>query len=141
MWSLVTLNEADIADAGWTKKRETASTFLSTAADAKSTEWWAVKLLLDSQGSDPTTLDRTRKQLLKTQHEDGGWGWLSADDSDAFGTGLAIYSLCQSGLKGDDPVIARACSFLVKSQQKNGSWTVNGTKKNAANRVTPTATY
>jgi hypothetical protein len=141
MWSLLTLNEADIDDTEWTKKREEATTFLSTAANAKSTEWWAVKLLLDNQGSDTKTLDRTRKQLITTQHEDGGWGWLSADGSDAFGTGLAIYSLCQSGLKSDDPVIARACNFLLKSQQKNGSWKVNGTKKNAANRVVPTATY
>ena len=37
--------------------------------------------------------ERIRAELIKRQHQDGGWGWLSVDESDAFGTGVACMRL------------------------------------------------
>ena len=79
--------------------------------------------------------------LASVQGADGGWGWLSADESDAFGTGVALYSLARGGLASDHPAIARARQYLIQTQTAGGSWPVKGTKKNKAQQIEPTATY
>lgn len=141
MWTLIALSAVDMDQAKKKQHRDRATAWLASAKPGQSTEWWATRLLLETESGSTAAAAETRKQLLAAQHEDGGWGWLTADKSDAFGTGLAIYALRQSGLEQDAPAILKACRFLVTSQTDDGSWKVNGTKKKAANRVTPTATY
>ncbi|MFN3191471.1 MAG: prenyltransferase/squalene oxidase repeat-containing protein [Aureliella sp.] len=113
----------------------------------KSAEWWATRLLVADQLGETTVVDRTRKILLSAQQNDGGWGWLLADKSDALATGIVLYAL--STIKPDSdavkpPVVAaiqRATKFLGTTQLANGSWKVPGTKKNSRNRSVPTSNY
>ena len=42
--------------------------------------------------------------------------------SDAWATGQALYALAHAGIKSDEPVIARAHAFLIKTQRADGSW-------------------
>ena len=65
---------------------------------AVSSEWYAAKLLIEKKFGDPKQVEALRDKILAAQHADGGWGWLLADPSDAFGTGLSLYALSQVGL-------------------------------------------
>ena len=62
------------------------------------------------------------------QQSDGGWGWLWADKSDAFGTGLSLYAICQVEVPNSSPSIRQTRLFLIETQTEEGSWIVNGTK-------------
>ena len=42
--------------------------------------------------------------------------------SDAWATGQALYALAHAEMKSSDPVVARAQSFLVRTQRDDGSW-------------------
>jgi hypothetical protein len=92
------------------------------------TEAVVTRLLVERKLGTPRDVEERVKALLARQNEDGGW---SADvalrqPSDAFATGQALYALNLAG-KGDEKekeAIERATEFLVKTQQKNGSWTV-----------------
>jgi squalene-hopene/tetraprenyl-beta-curcumene cyclase len=63
------------------------------------------------------------------------------DESDALGTGVALYALAGDGLSADHPAITRGRQFLFERQQAAGSWKVEGTKKDKAKKIEPTATY
>lgn len=134
MWTLLALKSyADEEAPVEVQKR--ADEFLATAAPGQSTEWHAVRLL---QEPDDAAL---RDSLLKLQHEDGGWGWLAKEPSDAFGTGLALYALAKSGLPAANASIRKAVAFLSKTQMPDGSWPVPSTRARDKNKVNKTATY
>src|SRR5204862_4972438 len=101
MWSLVALHTyavpAESKTACFAKARE----WLGSTTEGESTEWWAVRLLLERGSGNDADADRLRGELLKRQRDDGGWGWLCADESDAFGTGVALYSLARDGVTVD----------------------------------------
>jgi hypothetical protein len=141
MWSLVALQSysapADAVAAKFSKARE----WLGSTTEAQSTEWWAVRLLLERGSGNEVEANRLRDELVRRQHDDGGFGWLCADESDAFGTGVAIYALARDGAKANASVVTRARQFLVQTQQADGSWAVKGTKKAKAKQIEPTATY
>ncbi|MFK8115058.1 MAG: prenyltransferase/squalene oxidase repeat-containing protein [Rubripirellula sp.] len=109
--------------------------------DPKSTEWYVVRVLLAAQLGDDE-LQGFRKQLVAKQREDGGWGWLTGDPSDALATGMALYALRKTS-SGDEQVsaIRSASSFLIGTQQKDGSWLVPGTKKSTRKKNTTTSNY
>ncbi|MBT5017582.1 terpene cyclase/mutase family protein [bacterium] len=113
----------------------------TTENSGESTEWWAVQLLLAHQSGDSAKVSKLQKRLIEFQHEDGGWGWLTADESDAFGTGVAIYSLLKSGVREETSEIKDAINFLLKTQEPNGAWQVRSTKGKHQKQFTPTATY
>ena len=54
--------------------------------------------------------------------QDGGWGQIETQDSDAYATGTALVALHQAGgLATSDPVYARGVAFLLKTQQQDGA--------------------
>lgn len=108
---------------------------------AQSTEWWVTKLLVERQLGTEEKAVALRKALLEKQNPDGGWGWLTGDSSDAFGTGFALYALAKEGIPISDPSIAKAIDFLASTQKKDGSWQVNGTKKDGRGEPVETAQY
>ncbi len=112
-----------------------ADDFLSKSQPGQSTEWHVVRLL--SKPEEATL----REALLKSQHEDGGWGWLAKEPSDAFGTGLALYALAKTGLPSSHEAMQRAFAFLKNSQQPDGSWPVPSTRARDKNKINKTATY
>jgi squalene-hopene/tetraprenyl-beta-curcumene cyclase len=141
MWSLVALQSYGTSAESAAERFAKAREWLGAKTDGQSTEWWAVRLLLARGSGDHAQADRLRSELLSRQHDDGGWGWLCSDESDAFGTGVALYALARDGVGPNEPTIARSRQFLMKTQQSDGSWLVKGTKKAKAQQLEPTSIY
>tara|TARA_R110002049_G_scaffold235722_1_gene408973 strand:- start:315 stop:1289 length:975 start_codon:yes stop_codon:yes gene_type:complete len=115
--------------------------YIEASSPGKSVEWYAVRLLLAVQSGETEVRDPLVKQLRSQQHSDGGWGWMIADNSDALGTGLALYALVSAGVDRNDPAIKGAQQFLVSTQRDDGSWPVRGTKEKKKASVQETAVY
>ena len=62
------------------------------------------------------------KRIKERQNPDGGWSQAKGMASDAWATGQALYALAHAGIKPDEPVIARAQEFLIRTQRDDGSW-------------------
>ena len=62
------------------------------------------------------------QRIKERQNADGGWSQSKDMASDAWATGQALYALAHAGIKPDEPVIARAHAFLIKTQRDDGSW-------------------
>ncbi|KAA5539091.1 terpene cyclase/mutase family protein [Roseiconus nitratireducens] len=123
--------------------QEAAMRFIDSGDPARSTEWYAARLLLASQQqSDKVT--EYRRLLLDKQKPDGGWGWIVDQDSDALATGLALYALSVSHTESNERVasaVDRGREFLIRTQTQDGSWKVPGTKSASAKRATETSNY
>jgi squalene-hopene/tetraprenyl-beta-curcumene cyclase len=140
MWALLATAQtgeekgaaADVAKAVQWLGEETAG---------KSTEWWAVRAVLERRLEHSQRAENYRGELLKRQHSDGGWGWLCDEQSDALATGMALFSLSGDETPDARKAIAEARMFLTRTQAVDGSWAVRGTKESAKDRVTPTATF
>lgn len=138
-WNALTLGLSEVEAAAESRRR--ALEFLGKPIKAQSTEWFAVRLLLAVQDGDQKQVGAFIEQLLNVQHEDGGWGWLTADPSDALGTGMALYALSSVDTDEARTARTRAVSFLCSTQKPDGSWAVKGTKKNRKGKVAETASY
>jgi hypothetical protein len=141
MWALLALCGAPDTKQPHGQEFEKGLLWLGNNTQPASTEWWAVRLLLEGARGESRSAEKTRQELQGRQHEDGGWGWLSADESDALATGMALYALKRSGLAADHPAILKARAYLCRTQGDDGSWQVRGTKKNKKDRIEPTAVY
>lgn len=76
-------------------------------------------------GASKAEIDKAAKMLLSEQRSDGGWSQLPTLESDAYATGQALVALHEgSGLATHDPAYRRGVQFLLKTQQKDGSWLV-----------------
>jgi hypothetical protein len=140
MWNVVALGSVQATDAV-KSAREKGLASLGKLENAKSTEWYAVKLILAVQQKKDAEVKSHLEQLLKLQHDDGGWGWLTADASDALATGQALYALRLAGSSHEDAAVQNGIQFLCSRQQEDGSWAVKGTKENKKNKVEETATF
>lgn len=118
-----------------------ALAWIGDKTEGESTEWWATRLMLENSIENTDRAKEIRRGLIARQNEDGGWGWLHSDSSDAFGTGLALYALSRDGGVDVKIPIGQAIKFLQETQDEDGSWSVNGTKKADRDHETPTATY
>ena len=67
------------------------------------------------------------RHLLKSQQEDGGWGFNGA--SDAFATGQTVYALRMAGASDGAKSVSRGTTWLVAHQQHDGSWGAAGSAK------------
>ena len=136
MWAMLALRRQ-----GYDPHRFDLESMVSSNKLVVSTEAIAVQLLLSKYNS-PTSVHESTKELLKRQHTNGGWGWISGQASDALATGLALYALRSVGT-GD--VVADAVGagdkFLIRTQLEDGSWRVPGTKRKADKAPTETANY
>lgn len=118
--------------------RDTALAFADRIENPVSTEWLAARILLADAMGDQALVKQNCEQLLDKQDDDGGWGWLHAEKSDALGTGYALYALKRVGCP-DEKAIASATAYLVATQEETGKWRVPGTKRSAKGRTTATA--
>jgi len=141
MWAMLSILNTGEPDDQSVRQIAKATEWLGEDTHGESTESWGVRLLLERMLDRNDAADAVRAELLKRQHDDGGWGWLSSEESDAFGTGVAIYALSRDGLPATDPAIARGIKFLTTTQQKDGSWSVHGTKTKSRDKATATAIY
>ena len=107
----------------------------------KSTEWYAARLLIAKKRNRTKQIAELIATLRDRQQSDGGWPWLAGDDSDAFGTGLALYALHEAEVDATDSSIVRAMRFLLDTQRDDGSWAVRGTKAKKKDSIEETAVY
>lgn len=144
MWSIVALNASPKPSPEEDIVRGKTSVWLESKdriSSGKSTEWWALKSLLsDSDGAGGKT-DLATTKLLSFQNSDGGWGWLVDEDSDALGTGIALYALAYQPAAVVAESRGQAVEFLRTTQLADGTWDVKGTKKSGRNEVVETASY
>jgi squalene-hopene/tetraprenyl-beta-curcumene cyclase len=140
MWALLALGAAQLKEDTTAPILKNACAWLGEKTVGTSTEWWATRAMLVRKVGRAENTDHFRTELLKRQHSDGGWGWLCDDESDAFGTGLALYALGECKIPATD-AITRAHQFLTRTQTADGSWPVHGTMQNRKDRIEPTATF
>jgi len=63
--------------------------------------------------------------LIAQQRPDGGWAQLPMLETDAYATGQALVALLKSEqLTVTDPVFRRGIDYLLRTQQRDGSWLV-----------------
>lgn len=96
------------------------------AAKPQTTEDLAMQLLgLTWSNAAPGHLRKAAQSLLAVQRPDGGWGQLTALESDSYATGEAMVALKMSGqLTTSDVAWQRAMAFLLRTQLEDGSWLV-----------------
>jgi ankyrin repeat protein len=102
-----------------------AGTWLLTAP-AKTSEDKAFRLLgLKWAGASLAERQKAIEELRADQRADGGWPQPGSPESDAYGTGQALYALhIAGGLPATDPVYQRGVQFLLRTQEEDGSWFV-----------------
>ena len=73
----------------------------------------------------PSYLRNAAMGLIAQQRPDGGWAQLSTLETDAYATGQALVALLQSEhVTATDPVFRRGIDYLLRTQQRDGSWLV-----------------
>jgi ankyrin repeat protein len=95
-------------------------------ATAKTSEDKAFRLLgLKWAGASIAERQKAIEELRADQRPDGGWPQPGAPESDAYGTGQALYALhVAGGLPVSDPLYQRGVRFLLRTQDEDGSWFV-----------------
>ena len=146
MWCVLALDTLDPPNETGIESRDKALEWLKKTPPngkdpAVSSEWYAARLLIEKKFGDPKQVEALRDKVLAAQHPDGGWGWLWADKSDAFGTGLSLYALSQVGVPDSHPAIPQAWRFLIETQTDNGSWIVHGTKTATKDKPHPFSSF
>jgi hypothetical protein len=141
MWALIALTNSNIQDPSLPARRKRALTWLGDTTAGESIEWWAARTLLERSLDRTDRAERCQAELIKFQRADGGWGWICKDDSDALGTGIALYALAHGGSDRPHQAIINARQFLMRAQSDDGSWAVHGTKQNKKDRIAATSAY
>ena len=139
MWTVLALKSSGAGLPPVIEAEKRALGFLATAQPGKSTEWLALQVLIKRERGE--NCDAVLEALLKTQNSDGGWAWLGGEASDAFGTGLALHATARAGTPISHASVQRACDFLKRTQQADGSWAVPSTRAQDKNKVRATSTY
>lgn len=144
LWMLVALDELRTREPAFAEKATPAidkglAWLKPLDKPAVSQEWYLAKLLVEDQLGTPAAVAELKTAALKHQRDDGGWGWLIDEPSDALATGMTLYVLDRIGVAHDDPAISRAQRFLLSTQQADGSWLVNGTKEKFRTAPQPTS--
>ena len=120
--SLASPNAPDLGEAGKTAQ-EKGLAWLATAKTEETLQGSALKLILWQRlGKPAAEQEALVKQVMGWQNADGGWAQNKELKSDAYATGQALYALTEAGVPMNDPAIAKAQAFLVKSQYVGGSW-------------------
>jgi squalene-hopene/tetraprenyl-beta-curcumene cyclase len=146
MLCVLALDSLDAANDVAIQSRDKALTWLKNTSPngkkaAVSSEWYAMRMVVEKKFGDPKQFETLRDQVLSAQRPNGGWGWRLSDASDAFGTGVSLYALSNVGLTQSHPAIRKAYKFLADTQAADGSWVVNGTKKDTQGAPHPLSSF
>src|SRR5262245_32558547 len=125
MWSLLAVSAGNSKDKALIRSRDRALESLNKLTPESTLQTLALHVVIAHKFGEPRRTEALRKELIGRQHTDGGWGWIKQDKgSDAFATGQVLYALGLLGHDGTDPVVSRAWEFLLRTQEKDGSWNV-----------------
>jgi ankyrin repeat protein len=76
-------------------------------------------------GGDGAVIQKAARDLSATQRADGGWAQRDEMASDAYGTGLVLFALIESGnATPRDASVQRGVRYLLSTQRADGSWYV-----------------
>ena len=122
---------------GTTKQREAIATRTTAvkqwldSADATDTEDQVFRLRLAHELKfTAAKLDCFVQQLLSEQNADGGWPQKPAMEPDAYATGSVLVALhTAGGLSTQHAAWLRGLSYLLRTQQPDGSWHVGSRAK------------
>ena len=119
-----TLNDDGIQNA-----IERADKFLD-AAKPDTQEAFLFRLLWSKQkGTSFAQFADDLKTLRSVQREDGGWGQLAGNASDAYATGQTLFVLMKIEFPLEDPLVERSIGYLLNTQKSDGSWHVKTRSK------------
>jgi len=138
MWTLLALTSNTRDNTSRSADLQTARKWLARGKPGVSTEWWVVRALTEL---DEKKSAQHEAKLIELQNEDGGWGWISGQPSDALATGMALYALAELKVSPQRKFIRRARQHLTDSQRENGSWEVPSTKKANNGESGPVSNY
>ena len=137
-WAAIMYN--DIGSKQYQGAADNALKYSMSDFRGDSTEWLAVKSILDHQQQHSKSESAALARLLESQQDDGGWGWDHTNTSDAFATGVALYAISRcDGI--NQTVIEKAREFLIRTQSDDGNWIVPSTKKARNNKPGATSNY
>jgi hypothetical protein len=125
LWVLLALRAAErtgLPKETLAKSREQALAYIDEAPVGDTVQEQAMRLVVSAQFGKADATGPLLKKLLALQHGDGGWSHSRDGASDALATGQALFALRVAGVSADDPGLQRAQQFLVKTQQRDGSW-------------------
>jgi N-acyl-D-amino-acid deacylase len=69
-------------------------------------------------------IEQLAAELTERQRPDGGWNQIDELESDAYATGTVLMALRAAGVAADSPVYHRGVTFLLNTQNEDGSWIV-----------------
>ncbi|HEY7388938.1 MAG TPA: ankyrin repeat domain-containing protein [Bryobacteraceae bacterium] len=72
----------------------------------------------------PSGIEAARRDLLRMQHEGGGWSELPGYQEDAYSTGESLFALREAGTAASANEWRKGALFLLNSQATDGSWRV-----------------
>jgi hypothetical protein len=123
MWAAIALGEYHASrDVNHVAIEKSIAWQVSQPPAADNYEWLATRLLFAKHYGSAHEVERFRQQLIAARNADGGWGWQKGVPSDPFTTGLAMYVLANVCAGEAVAEIQSARSFLLTSQQPDGSW-------------------
>jgi ankyrin repeat protein len=64
------------------------------------------------------------RKVAAMQRADGGWSQTPDLGSDAYATGLTLYTMHELGVPATDPVYRKGVQYLAQTQAEDGSWHV-----------------
>jgi len=107
-----------------TRRIEKAKTWLIAEKPETNEERVFQLLGLGWAKGDVAFIQQQVKSLLAMQREDGGWSQLDGLPTDAYATGQSLYALHYSGLDVNDKAFQKGISYLLRTQQPDGSWRI-----------------
>ncbi len=125
MWTILTLSSFDEMDESDLKSRERALDWIKNLDPGESNEWLLTRMLVEHNLDGPDLTHEFLEQLLNQQKPDGGWSWLSKDNSNAFSTGQTLYALNLIGLQPNNSHVQKAVTYLLQTQREDGTWFVD----------------
>lgn len=118
--------------------RARAAAYFSKEVPARSVDTLMYRLLYAKKFGPPGEVTGIRDQLLKRQRRDGGWSYiLDENQSDALGTGEALYALAAAPDASTEKAAARAQEWLLSTQQEDGGWATDYTHLSKIDRSGP----
>lgn len=120
--TLALVSARDIKDEKVLAARDRGVKWLTETKTDGDPQSLAVRLMVAARVKRPEAeVKALVRSIQENQKVDGGWAQASEMESDAWGTGQALYALALSAM-GDEGCLARGRAFLVSTQRDDGSW-------------------